>query len=102
MISSEFKQLLIKVFGENEGNRIYSQIINYLNANKLEVNPSNSIGQLLIDKQLMEESKERNDKLYEEYLNGNSDYKKLAEKYGITYDNVKKIIYRRNKKNRNN
>ncbi|MGM9834763.1 MAG: Mor transcription activator family protein [Bacilli bacterium] len=52
--------------------------------------------------QLMEESKERNDKLYEEYLNGNNDYKKLAEKYGITYDNVKKIIYRRNKKNRNN
>ena len=52
--------------------------------------------------QLMEEAKERNDKLYEEYLNGNNDYKKLAEKYGITYDNVKKIIYRRNKKNRNN
>lgn len=52
--------------------------------------------------QLTEESKERNDKLYEEYLNGNNDYKKLAEKYGITYDNVKKIIYRRNKKNRNN
>nr|DAM72666.1 MAG TPA: Mor transcription activator family [Caudoviricetes sp.] len=50
----------------------------------------------------MEESKERNDKLYEEYLNGNNDYKKLAEKYGITYDNVKKIIYRRNKKSRNN
>ena len=101
MISSEFKQLLIKVFGEKEGNRIYSQIINYLIANMLEVNPSNSIGQQ-IDKQLMEESKERNDKLYEEYLNGNNDYKKLAEKYGITYDNVKKIIYRRNKKSRNN
>lgn len=101
MISSEFKQLLIKVFGEKEGNRIYSQIINYLIANMLEVNTSNSTGQQ-IDKQLMEESKERNDKLYEEYLNGNNDYKKLAEKYGITYDNVKKIIYRRNKKSRNN
>ena len=49
-------------------------------------------------KQLMDEAKERNDILYEEYLNGNNDYRLLADKYGLTYDNVKKIIYRRNKK----
>ena len=52
-------------------------------------------------KQLMDEAKERNDILYEEYLNGNNDYRLLADKYGLTYDNVKKIIYRRNKKGEN-
>ena len=58
---------------------------------------SNSSSQKTI-KQLMDEAKERNDILYEEYLNGNNDYRLLADKYGLTYDNVKKIIYRRNKK----
>ena len=53
-------------------------------------------------KQLMDEAKERNDILYEEYLNGNNDYRLLADKYGLTYDNVKKIIYRRNKKGEHN
>lgn len=61
---------------------------------------SNSSSQKTI-KQLMDESKERNDILYEEYLNGNNDYRLLADKYGLTYDNVKKIIYRRNKKGEN-
>ena len=61
---------------------------------------SNSSSQKTI-KQLMDEAKERNDILYEEYLNGNNDYRLLADKYGLTYDNVKKIIYRRNKKGEN-
>ena len=61
---------------------------------------SNSSSQKTI-KQLMDEAKERNDILYEEYLKGNNDYRLLADKYGLTYDNVKKIIYRRNKKGEN-
>ena len=97
-----FEQLLIEVFGTKEGKRIYCAIDNYLSAKNLGIEESPvSMSKDVTMKQLMDESKERNDILYEEYLNGNNDYRLLADKYGLTYDNVKKIIYRRNKKGEN-
>lgn len=99
MINDMFEQLLIDVFGTKEGKRIYCAIDNYLSAKNLGIEESPvSMSKDVTMKQLMDESKERNDILYEEYLNGNNDYRLLADKYGLTYDNVKKIIYRRNKK----
>ena len=102
MINDMFEQLLIEVFGTKEGKRIYCAIDNYLSAKNLGIEESPvSMSKDVTMKQLMDESKERNDILYEEYLNGNNDYRLLADKYGLTYDNVKKIIYRRNKKGEN-
>ena len=93
------EQLLLEVFGTKEGKRIYCAIDNYLSAKNLGIEESHvPTSRNVTMKQLWDEAKERNDILYEEYLNGNNDYRLLADKYGLTYDNVKKIIYRRNKK----
>lgn len=102
MINDMFEQLLIEVFGAKEGKRIYCAIDNYLSAKNLGIEESYvPMNKDVTMKQLMDGAKERNDILYEEYLNGNNDYRLLADKYGLTYDNVKKIIYRRNKKGGN-
>lgn len=102
MLNKVIKQLLIEVFGDKEGTRIYCAIDNYLSAKDLGIEQLANTEQYkdsdFTMKQLMDDAKERNDRLYKEYLNGNNDYRMLADKYGLTYDNIKKIIYRRNKK----
>lgn len=100
MVEELFKELLIEVFGNQEGKRIYVAIENYLNAKDLGIEESKATKKETTQQteekyNPMKQMKERNDMIYEYYLSHDISYKELAEMFNITYDHVRMLISRR-------
>ena len=99
MIGVMFEQLLIEVFGIKEGKRIYCAIDNYLSAKNLGIEESlvsTDTNSKPIEKyNPMKEMKERNDMIYQYYLEHDISYKELAAMFKVSYDQVRKLVSRR-------
>ena len=99
MIGVMFEQLLIEVFGIKEGKRIYCAIDNYLSAKNLGIEESQvSTDTTIKPKEKynpMKEMKERNDMIYQYYLEHDISYKELAAMFKVSYDQVRKLVSRR-------
>ena len=99
MIGVMFEQLLIEVFGIKEGKRIYCAIDNYLSAKNLGIEESQvSTDTTIKPKEKynpMKEMKERNDMIYQYYLDHDISYKELAAMFKVSYDQVRKLVSRR-------
>ena len=98
MIGVMFEQLLIEVFGTKEGKRIYCAIDNYLSAKNLGIEESQVSTDTNTKEEKynpMKEMKERNDMIYQYYLEHDISYKELAAMFKVSYDQVRKLVSRR-------